>query len=69
MKPILAINDEEASAASDEPSTSGQFPVFKQAQSASPDFLNNVMIWKFLINLRQRSLGKTVYCGRVNRDI
>ncbi|KRZ27782.1 hypothetical protein T4B_3532 [Trichinella pseudospiralis] len=21
------------------------------------------MIWKFLINVRQRSLGKTVYCG------
>ncbi|KRY86757.1 hypothetical protein T4D_11935 [Trichinella pseudospiralis] len=23
------------------------------------------MIWKFLINVRQRSLGKTVYCGNI----
>ncbi|KRZ15185.1 hypothetical protein T11_16070 [Trichinella zimbabwensis] len=35
MKPMLAINDEEASAASDEPSTSGQFPVFKQVPQTS----------------------------------
>ncbi|KRY83249.1 hypothetical protein T4D_11071 [Trichinella pseudospiralis] len=31
--------------------------------------LNNAMIWKFLINLRQQSPGKTVYCGKVNRHI
>ncbi|KRY63815.1 hypothetical protein T11_885, partial [Trichinella zimbabwensis] len=58
------------------PLFSVQFPVFKRVrakcpkfwQSASAEFLNNAMIWKFLINLRQQSLGKTVYCGRVNRD-
>ncbi|KRY54613.1 hypothetical protein T03_5876, partial [Trichinella britovi] len=33
-KPIPAIYDEEASAASAEPSTSGQFPVFKRVRAA-----------------------------------
>ncbi|KRX33210.1 hypothetical protein T09_3883, partial [Trichinella sp. T9] len=33
MKPIPAIYDEEASAASAEPSTSGHFPLFKRVRS------------------------------------
>ncbi|KRX34370.1 hypothetical protein T09_4081 [Trichinella sp. T9] len=52
-KPIPAIYDEEASAASAEPSTFGQFPVFKRVRAAmykhrakrTPGFLNTGMIW------------------------
>ncbi|KRZ72287.1 hypothetical protein T10_3790 [Trichinella papuae] len=52
MKPLPTIYDEEASAASAESSTSGQFPVYKRVRATT-----------------QRSLGKTFYCGKVNRNI
>ncbi|KRY26908.1 hypothetical protein T03_5105 [Trichinella britovi] len=79
-KPIPAIYDEEASAASAEPSTSGQFPVFKRVRAAMykhrakrfprlPEHRHD------LISLKQRSLGNEVqgcyfhFCQAVHRKV